>query len=187
MVPPYHDIQQIFFNKCRLWGVDCECIREKTTVLQLDHSIHHSNLVSVNSYRYVFPRDISQGIGARFNIKMSSYQRRKSHCGDKTVVRSSYLHNGTSYTGKMVSLYWISPLVSIMWYRKLFLSLQVCHIFSVCCQCNQSKSRYGHLILITCFHKTGRHSWQTYLGFLCYAGPLYTLSKWKSSLIFWRV
>ena len=43
----------------------------------------------------------------RFNIKMSSYQYRKSHCGDKTVLRSSYLHNGISYTGKMTSLYWI--------------------------------------------------------------------------------
>ena len=32
-----------------------------------------------------------------------SYQYRKSHCGDKTVVRSSYLHNGISYTGKMSS------------------------------------------------------------------------------------
>ena len=31
----------------------------------------------------------------------------KSTCGDKTVVRSSYLHNGISYTGKMSSLYWI--------------------------------------------------------------------------------
>ena len=41
---------------------------------------------------------------------MSSYQYRKSHCGDKTVVRSSYLHNGISYTGKMTSLYWFSPL-----------------------------------------------------------------------------
>ena len=38
---------------------------------------------------------------------MPSYQYRKSHCGDKTVVRSSYLHNGISYTGKMSSLYWI--------------------------------------------------------------------------------
>ena len=37
---------------------------------------------------------------------MSSYQYRKSHCGDKTVVRSSYLHNGISYTDKMSSLYW---------------------------------------------------------------------------------
>ena len=50
--------------------------------------------------------------GPWFNIKISSYQYRKSHCGDKTVVRSSYLHNGISYTGKMTSLYWISPLVS---------------------------------------------------------------------------
>ena len=41
------------------------------------------------------------------NIKMSSYQYRISHCGDKTVVRSSYLHNGISYTGKITSLYWI--------------------------------------------------------------------------------
>ena len=45
--------------------------------------------------------------GPWFNIKMLSYQYRKSHCGDKTVVRSSYLHNGISYTGKMTSLYWI--------------------------------------------------------------------------------
>ena len=43
---------------------------------------------------------------------MSSYQYGKSHCGDKTVVRSSYLDNGISYTGKMSSLYWISPLMS---------------------------------------------------------------------------
>ena len=38
--------------------------------------------------------------GPWFNKKMSSYQYRKSHCGDNTVVRSSYLHNGISYTGK---------------------------------------------------------------------------------------
>ena len=42
---------------------------------------------------------------------MSSYRYRKSHCGDKTVVRSSYLHNGISYTGKMSSLYWIGALL----------------------------------------------------------------------------
>ena len=36
-------------------------------------------------------------------IKMSSYQYRKSHCGDKTVVRSSYLHNGISYTGNILN------------------------------------------------------------------------------------
>ena len=52
-----------------------------------------------------------QGPAPRFNIKMTSYQCRKSHCGDKTVVRSSYLHNGISYTGKTTSLYWIGALV----------------------------------------------------------------------------
>ena len=35
-----------------------------------------------------------------------------SHCGDKTVVRSSYLHIGISYTGKMSSLYWIGVLIA---------------------------------------------------------------------------
>ena len=46
--------------------------------------------------------------GPWFYIKMSSYQYRKSHCGDKTILRPSYLHNGISYTGK-TSLYWIGP------------------------------------------------------------------------------
>ena len=68
-------------------------------------------------------------------IRMSSYQYRKSHCGDKTVVRSSYLHNGISYTGKMTSLYWIrahdisgSPIESRWGYRvQIFnLTLHTC-------------------------------------------------------------
>ena len=54
--------------------------------------------------------------GPWFNIKMSSYQYRESHCGDKTVVRSSCLHNGISYTGKISSLYWIRALVTISEY-----------------------------------------------------------------------
>ena len=45
--------------------------------------------------------------GPRFNIKMTSYQYRKSHCGDKTILRPSYLHNGIFHAGKMTSLYWI--------------------------------------------------------------------------------
>ena len=43
--------------------------------------------------------------GPQFNIKMTSYQYRKSHCGDKMILRLSYLHNGISYTGKTTSLY----------------------------------------------------------------------------------
>ena len=42
-----------------------------------------------------------------------SYQYRKSHYGDKTVVRSPYLHNRISYPGKMPSLYWIKPNVQL--------------------------------------------------------------------------
>ena len=45
--------------------------------------------------------------GPWFKIKMSFFRYRKSHCGDKMIVRSSYLHNGISYTGKMSFLYWI--------------------------------------------------------------------------------
>ena len=48
--------------------------------------------------------------GHWFSIKISSYRHRKHHHGDKTVVKSSYLHDGFSYTGKIESLYWISPL-----------------------------------------------------------------------------
>ena len=48
--------------------------------------------------------------GGWINIKMSSYQYRKSHCGDKTILLPSYLHNGISYTGTMTSLYWIRAL-----------------------------------------------------------------------------
>ena len=59
-----------------------------------------------------YPSLILLNSGPWFNIKMPSYQYRKSHCGDKTVVRSSYLHNGISYAGKMSSLYWIRALIS---------------------------------------------------------------------------
>ena len=49
-------------------------------------------------------------LGPWFNTKMLSYQYRKSHCGNKTVERSSHLHNEISYTGEMSSLYWIGAL-----------------------------------------------------------------------------
>ena len=49
--------------------------------------------------------------GPWFSIKMSSYQYRKSHCGDKTILRLSYLHNGISFTGKTTSLHWIGALI----------------------------------------------------------------------------
>ena len=60
--------------------------------------------------------------GGWFNIKMS-YQYRKSHCGDNTVVRSFYRHNRISLTGKMTYSYWIRSLA------QLWRHLQNCDLF----------------------------------------------------------
>ena len=50
--------------------------------------------------------------GFWFNIKMSSYQYKKSRCGDKMILRPSYVHNGISYTGKTTS--WIGTQYNAM-------------------------------------------------------------------------
>ena len=62
-------------------------------------AVYHAELIT---WRYTGP-------GAWFNIKMSSYPYRKSHCGNKTFLRPSHRHNRISYTGKMTSLYWDGP------------------------------------------------------------------------------
>ena len=49
----------------------------------------------------------------RFSIKMASYQERKSRFGDMTVIRSFYLQNGNSFTGKATFLQWIGPRISL--------------------------------------------------------------------------
>ena len=58
---------------------------------------------------------------------------RKSHCGDKSILRSSYLHNGISYTFKTVSSYWkgaqvIISLCDVCWVMQIFVTCprQVC-------------------------------------------------------------
>ena len=63
-------------------------------------------------WRTRFVKILVKYSGPQFDIKMTSYQYRKPHCGDKTILRSSYLHNGISYTGKTTSLCWIGALVS---------------------------------------------------------------------------
>ena len=47
--------------------------------------------------------------GLWFNMMMLSYQYRKYHYGDKTVIRLSYLRNGIFYNGRVASLHGISP------------------------------------------------------------------------------
>ena len=61
--------------------------------------------------------------GPWFNIKMTSYQYRKSHCGDKTILRPSYLPNGISYAGKITSLYWIKAQIPKIIRRSFFFNL----------------------------------------------------------------
>ena len=58
-------------------------------------------------------QETENGPRAQFSIRMTSYQYMKSHCGDKTILRPAYLHNGISYTGKTTSLYWIGTQVII--------------------------------------------------------------------------
>ena len=65
-----------------------------------------SQLVFLCTQHYI-SFHICQYPGPQFNIKMTSYQYRKSHCRDMMILRPSYLHNGISYTGKMTSLYWM--------------------------------------------------------------------------------
>ena len=78
-----------------------QLFKKKQNMVQVDSS--YCNVVLFH-----FPMKGTTGGG--INIKMSSYQYRKSHCGDKTILRPSYLHNGISYTDKMTSLYWIRDL-----------------------------------------------------------------------------
>ena len=77
--------------------------------------------------------------GPWFNINMTSYQHRKSHCGDKTILRPSYLHNWIPYTGKTTSLYWIRAQVCVMHsYRRV-----TAHFTSFCRMVNFDR----HLIM----------------------------------------
>ena len=71
---------------------------------------------------------------------MQSYLYSTSHCGNKTVVRSSYLHNMISYSGKMTSwislqcpttsLYWNSPLIPLVIFHTDFVN-DICVIMIV--------------------------------------------------------
>ena len=61
-----------------------------------------------NMWNVVYER-----LGPWFTLNMS-YQYRKFDCGDEAVIRSSYLHNGNSYTGKTASLCWINHLFILL-------------------------------------------------------------------------
>ena len=98
-------------------GFVCKSSKFKqTSIWQLDKSDNHGRLPRLSDSKIYL--EMSRGArlvshpGPWFSIKMS-YQYRKSHFGDKTVLRASHFHNGISYIGKTISLHWISPLVYI--------------------------------------------------------------------------
>ena len=122
-----------------------------TTVL---HKAYNTYPWKICGNSLIYSMIWSSSSGPWFNIKMSSYQYRKSHCGDKTVVRSSYLHNGISYTGKMTSLYWFGPLVlhfNMLLFCKLgffsafswYTFYNTMHIFFHICYLKTVKMWYG--------------------------------------------
>ena len=85
---------------------------ENGTGIGKNHKAINSALVYANSLRlgYAYMHHGARTLIQYENI-VSSYQYRKSHCGDKTVVTSCYLYNGNSYTSKTASLSWIRPLL----------------------------------------------------------------------------
>ena len=54
--------------------------------------------IAPNTLFFVVLRKWNKTPRPQFNVKMPSYQYRKYRCGDKTVMTSSYLNNGISYT-----------------------------------------------------------------------------------------
>ena len=105
-------------STCSAYLKVCNCVGVLADPSTLTNSLGEGDsernmkfVAAMETYWVCINKVVLRYPGPWFNIKMSSYQYRKSHCGDKTVVRSSYLHNGISYTGKMSSLYWIGAQV----------------------------------------------------------------------------
>ena len=96
---------------CTKWWLMASC-STLTVLSKFGLNIHTIHCVLLTGSGHWQMKSVVPGAGPWFNIKMTFYQHRKSHCGDKTILRPSYLHNGISYTGKTTSLYWIGAQVS---------------------------------------------------------------------------
>ena len=98
----------------KMWSHLCMSHRLRTSIQNVEAISHWIKLSEFPSQtvQIFLKSDIAlfcsrQTTGGWFNIKITSCQHRKSHCGDKTVSGPSYFHNGISYSGKTASLYWI--------------------------------------------------------------------------------
>ena len=75
--------------------------KSKENFTLLSHKFQYSNCCKVS---HTCNNLVARALIQYKDDMMTSYQYR-------TVVRSSYLHNGIFYAGKMISLYWIRPKV----------------------------------------------------------------------------
>ena len=73
-----------------------------------------NSIQAIRTFNVKWPHIMKDSQGRRFNKNISSNQYRKSHCGDETILRPSYLQNGITYNGKMASFYWIRALAFMM-------------------------------------------------------------------------
>ena len=97
----YINFKDGWFKNTQLSGDNCD--------LMFHQGYPRSRTITVD--RYLFLAIMTwQWAGGRINIKISSYQYRKSYCGDKTILRPSYLHNGISFTDNMTYFNWIRAL-----------------------------------------------------------------------------
>ena len=69
--------------------------------------INKSILLSISGTYNKRNGETIQASGGWINIKVPSYQYRDCHFGDKTILWSSYLHNGIPYPSEMKILFWI--------------------------------------------------------------------------------
>ena len=93
------------------WLFALKCIKTYlcfSYILQLMITFY---VISIYALFWSFRLSLSFG-SFWFNINMS-YQHKEPHCGDKTIVRSSGLHDRESYTGG-ASLYLMRPLDSTL-------------------------------------------------------------------------
>ena len=76
--------------------------KENTNDISQPHITRHKQ-------RYLDFMSLNVAIQTMVQIQTEqmSYQYKEYHCGENMVVRSSYLHNGIYYFGKMTSLYWL--------------------------------------------------------------------------------
>ena len=88
------------------------------------HTVHPSSLFDKDSVCYHLGVPCTRcGLGVKFNLKVLFYQYKKSHYGNKTIYRPSYLRNVIPYTGKTVSWYWIGGLIAMYFQQKHALNI----------------------------------------------------------------